>query len=55
MNSVNMNSVRRTGLRIWQSLRVLVLCGLACVAVAAQAYEVVDEALPQLATRHILR
>ena len=38
-----MNSVRRTGLRIWQSLRALVLCGLACAAVAAQAYEVVDD------------
>lgn len=38
-----MNSVRITGLRIWQSLRALALCGLVCAAVAAQAYEVVDD------------
>lgn len=38
-----MNCVRRTGLRIWQGLRALVLCGLVCAAVAAQAYEVVDD------------
>jgi len=38
-----MNIARRTGLRIRQGLRALGLCGLVCVPVAAQAYEVVDD------------